>query len=276
MVARVSLPVMRRFRALVVAACLAAAACSPGEFFRQYEYEEELYLSLDGSATMYVNGSVVALAALRGAPLDAANSAQVDRVQVRDFFTTPFTHVVSTPTTSRRRGRWFVRVRIDVPDIRQLGRSTPFGWSTYAFERNDGLFTFRQTVGGPAHAAGGQHGADNHDAKAWWTGDEMVAFRLHVPSEIVYHNAGPSNPRRGNILVWEQPLAARLRGEPLTPGPHPALEARMKTESILYRTLWLFAASFGAVALTFAVALWWILRHGAANERHLSRKPYTS
>ena len=66
-----------------------------------------------------------------------------------------------------------------------------------------------------------------------WNGREIVAFRLHLPSKIRYHNARPRG-RRGNILVWEQPLADRLRGAPLE------LEARMEPQSILYRTLWLF------------------------------------
>ena len=38
---------------------------------------------------------------------------------------------------------------------------------------------------------------------------------LHLPSKITYHNAGAANLRRGNILVWEQSLGDRLRGEPL-------------------------------------------------------------
>ena len=60
-----------------------------------------------------------------------------------------------------------------------------------------------------------------------------MAFRLHLPSKI--RSTTPARDvRRGNILVWEQPLADRLRGAPLT------LDARMETQSILYRTLWLF------------------------------------
>ena len=37
---------------------LCAAACSGGGLFRQYQYEEEIYLSLDGTATVYVNSSI--------------------------------------------------------------------------------------------------------------------------------------------------------------------------------------------------------------------------
>ncbi len=226
---------------------LASTACGGVDvgLFRHYEYEEEVYLSLDGSATVYVNASIAALDALRGAPFDASPAAPVDRNAVRTFYTSPVTQVAALPTTSRRSGRRFVHVRLDVADIRQLAKAPAFAWSAYDFHREDDAYLFRQTVG---HA----HGAP--PPNAGWKGGELVAFRLHLPSEILDHNAGAGNPRRGNILVWEQPLAARLRGEPL------AFEARIKTESILYRTLWLFAVTFGAVASAFVVLIWWIVR----------------
>ena len=40
-----------------------------------YEYEEELYLGLDGSATLNVNASVPALVALRGVDLNQSARA---------------------------------------------------------------------------------------------------------------------------------------------------------------------------------------------------------
>jgi hypothetical protein len=146
-----------------------------------------------------------------------------------------------------------------VPDVRRLGEAAPFSWSTYTLTLDGGLYVFRQTIGA---AAGGMNRATEAAKNAGWTGKELVAFRLHLPSEIVYHNAGPGNPKRGNILVWEQSLADRLRGEPLVPGPHPALEARMKTQSILYRTLKLFGITVLVVAAMFVVVIWWILRQG--------------
>ena len=36
----------------------------------------------------------------------------------------------------------------------------------------------------------------------------------------------------------------------------------MQTQSILYRTLWLFALTFVVVALAFAALIWWIVRRG--------------
>ncbi len=57
--------------------------------------------------------------------------------------------------------------------------------------------------------------------KAVWAGGELVAFRLHLPSKIVWHNAReletnePSSIARGNILAWEQALTDRLDGRPV-------------------------------------------------------------
>ena len=69
-----------------------------------------------------------------------------------------------------------------------------------------------------------------------WSGDELVAFRLHLPSRVPFHNPPSHEIERGNIIAWEQPLAARLKGEPVD------IEVHMETESILVRTLTLFAS----------------------------------
>jgi hypothetical protein len=223
-----------------------AASCGGGGFLRQYEYEEDMYLSLDGSATIYVNSSVAALNALRGSSFDADPGARLDRDAIRAYFTTPVTRVTRA-SLSRRSGRRFIHVRIDVDDVRRLSEAGPFGWSSYRFTREGELLVYGQTVGGsPAQDAGGA-----------WNGRETIAVRLHLPSRIVYHNAGADNHRRGNILVWEQSLTDRLRGEPIV------LEARMEAESILYRTLFLFGATFLVVAVGFVLLIWWIFRRGA-------------
>lgn len=231
---------------LLAVAFGASAACGVG-LFRQYEYEEDVYLSLDGSATIYVNSSMPALVALRGADFDPSPSTPIDRQRVREYFSSPAA-TVTRVTTSRRSGRRFVHVRLDVPDIRRLSDAPPFAWSTYRFERDGDLYVYRQSVGRAAGRSVPDPG---------WTGREAVAFRLHLPSRITFHNAGVDNFKRGNILVWEQPLSERLRGAPLQ------LDARMETQSILYRTLFLFAATFVAVAATFVFAIWWVLRRGA-------------
>ena len=236
---------MRRVAALALATAI-ATACGSGGLFRQYEYEEEIYLSLDGTATVYLNSSVAALDALRGTSFDTNPSALPDRAGIRAFYSSPVTRVRGAVTTSRRSNRRFDHVRQDVDDVRRLGEAAPLAWSAYEFKRDDGLYRYRQTVGRAAEQDVGNVG---------WTGREIVAFRLHLPSKVRSQNTG-GPPRRGNILVWEQSLDARRRSEPLT------LEARMDPQSILYTTLWLFGGTFAAVAVTFALVIWWVLRRG--------------
>src|SRR5262249_48420881 len=196
-------------------------------------------LSLDGTATIYINSSIAALNALRGTSFDASPAARVDTNAVRAYYTTPDTSV-SRVSAFRRSSRRFVSVRLDVDDIRRLGAVPPFAWSTYRFDQQENQYTYLQTIGA---AAGSNPG------NAGWNGREMVAFRLHLPSKIRYHNTRGVESR-GNILVWEQPLADRLRGEPIS------IEARMDTQSILYTTLWLFGITFVAVAGGVAVVVW--------------------
>jgi hypothetical protein len=243
--------VTRRWLRTIAALCavgvlLLSSACSSVSLFRQYEYEEEVYLSLNGSATIYVNSSVPALNALRGTAFDESPASRVDTSGVRAYYSTPETRVVRV-SQSRRNNRRFVHVRIDVDDIRRLGAAAPFAWSTYQLTRDGDLFKYAQTVGAPS-------GKDN--GHAGWTGKEIVAFRLHLPSRIRYHNT-QRDVGRGNILVWEQSLTDRLRGIPVQ------LDARMDPQSILNTALWLFGLTFVAVALAFCGVIWWVMRRGA-------------
>jgi hypothetical protein len=232
--------------AAFLVAVVGAAACGSRELVRQYEYEEEIFLSLDGSATIYVNASLPALANLRGLPVPTSPDARVDRPAVRALYTTPVTRVTRV-STWRRFGRRFVQVRVDVDDITRLGSAAPFAWSTYSMARRDNLVIYRQVMGNAAGAPVGNVG---------WSGSELTAVRLHLPSRIRYHNAGAENLRRGNILVWEQSLPERQAGKPLE------IEARVEQTSILYSTLILFAVS-GAVALSLlALIIAWVVRRG--------------
>jgi hypothetical protein len=231
---------------VLVAAGLASSACS-GAFARKYEYEEEVYLRVDGGATVYVNASVPALVALRGANLPIDPAARLDRNHVRDFYQSPVTEVENV-SLSRRDNRRYVHLRIDVPDVRALASAAPFAWSSYRFdvEAQDGV-AYEQTVGAAAAAEVGNVG---------WTGGELVAFRLHVPSRISFHNAPSKTVERGNIVIWEQPLEARLRGEPVD------IRVVMARESILASTLTLFGAMIVLAALTFGAVIWLVMRRG--------------
>jgi hypothetical protein len=111
------------------------------------------------------------------------------------------------------------------------------------------MVVYKQAVDGRTSSQ--ENGADDG-----WEGDELVAFRVHLPSVVEYHNAGPDNLRRGNIVVYEQSLKDRLLGRPLE------IEVRMQPRSILYSTLILFASMFAAAAALFALVIWRVVRAG--------------
>jgi hypothetical protein len=246
----------RRVAAVVVALALAGCANPLG---RQYEYEEQLYLGVNGSATVIVDSSVPALVALRQVALDPEPNAQADREEIRRTLASSGCGDVRVGQPWRRKGRRFVQVRISADDARTLSSCALLTWSKYTFDTEpDGTIVFSQSVGA---AAGGDPGHVN------WTGDELVAFKLHLPSRIIEHNVkrlsdGENGTvERGNILTWEQRLVDRRAGKPIE------MRVRIESESILYRTLWLFAGAFGAAILALAAAVWLTMRRGRRRAR---------
>ena len=241
MTASVYYSIVRLAFGLLLLSVLWSLACG-SVLSRKYEYEEEIFLALDGSASVYVNAAVPALVALRGAKLPVDPGARLDRQVIREYYETPVSHVRSV-TSSRRDGRRYVHLRIDAPDITRLSEAAPFAWSTYRFQQRDAEFEYTQDV----LAAAGQDVGN-----VGWGGAERIAFRLHLPSKVGFHNAPSRTIERGNIIVWEQALTDRLKGVPVS------IQVRMETESILFRTLLLFGAMMAAVALTFAAAIWFV------------------
>jgi hypothetical protein len=237
---------MRSWVPIMVAAALVLSACGGRLVKKQYEYEEELYLGLDGSATLNVNASVPALVALRGVDLNASPRARFERERIRAFYEGPGVTITAL-NSSRRYGRRFVHMSMDIADVRSLQRLAPFAWSTYRFAREGDVYEFKQAVGAPA-------GRSVNDAG--WDGSELVVFRMHLPSKIAYHNAPSHRTERGNILEWEQTLADRLRGTPIE------IDVQMETQSILARTLLLFGATIVAAFATLAAIIWWVARRG--------------
>jgi hypothetical protein len=231
--------------ALLAAAAMLAASCTT-LLPRQYEYDEEVNLSLDGSATVYVNGSVPAFVALHGIDLDSRPTARLDRAALRRFFTSEDV-TVTRLSVSRRNGRRFIHLRLAVGDVRRLSRVAPFSRATYSMERRGSQYVYAQTVGVTAGRAVGDVG---------WRGNELVAFRMHLPARILYHDAPSKQVERGNILVWEQTLADRLKGTPVH------IEARMEGQSILYSAITLFGAMAAVVIVLFTVIIGLVVRKG--------------
>ncbi|HEX2453310.1 MAG TPA: hypothetical protein VHI99_06390 [Vicinamibacterales bacterium] len=236
---------------------IATAACGGSSLFgKRYEYEEDLYVKTDGSADLIVNSSIAALVSLRGLNFDTDPAARLDRGAIRAAFESPVTEVLRVSRPWTRGGRRFIQVRVRVADIRKLSSTSPFSWSHYDLVVRDGQRVFLQTVGPSAMRPGTLR---NYG----WTGGELVAFRLHLPSRILWHNArdvdtgNPTDVQRGNILAWEQPLTDRLDGRPIS------IEVRMDTQSILYRTLWLFVSAFLAAVALIGGLIWLTVRKGA-------------
>ena len=251
--------------AIVLAA--AAAACGRSPLGPDYEYEEDLTLSMDGSAALVVNASIASLDALKGMSLDPEGRTDQLRDDVRALYESPYSKVGRISTWTRR-GRRFVGIHVTVPDIQALPKAAPFSWAKYVLHAAGDQVTFRQTLSKPP--APGR-------ALPPWRGDEIIAFRLHLPARIRFQNSryldgGESRPTsRGNILTWEQRLQQRLEGGPIayaedrTPD---VMEVRMDRESILYRTLWLFGIAFTAALLVLAALIWLTMRRGRNEQPH--------
>ena len=232
-----------------------ALSCGGGFFGKQYEYEEDLYLSLDGSADIIINTSLAALKALRGIDVDPRLTEE-DRRALRVLYESPVSTVKRIRRPWTRKGRRFVQIRVEVSDLRQLPKEGPLSWSRYELVDQGSHHVFRQIVGASALRPGTLKSVG-------WDGSEIVAFRVHLPSRIHYHNARDiqtneiSDVQRGNILAWEQHLSDRLAGQPVS------IEVRMESDSVLRRTLWLFAAAFAAAVAVLVGGVWLMLRKGA-------------
>jgi hypothetical protein len=237
-----------------------AAACR-NPLGREYEYEEQLYLQVNGSATVIVDASIPSLVALRGLAFDTSFATRPDRAAIRKVVEAGGCPAVTVGQPWTRHGRRFVQIRIATKDVRTLAGCALLSWSTYALdpdpESRDTL-RYRQTVGA---AANGNPG----DPK--WTGKELVGFKLHMPSKITLHNVklldtGENGTvERGNILTYEQRLTDRRAGTPLE------MNVEMGSQSILYHTLFLFAGAFAAAVVALAVTVWLTVRHGRRQAR---------
>jgi len=242
-----------RLAACVLAAATVAACSNP--LGRQYEYDEQTYLAVDGSATVVVNSSLPALVALRGASLDPKPDGSADRDAIRQMYQSAGCAVDKVGRFWYRRGRRFVQVQVSTNDVRTLSKCALLSWSAYSLAPDDeapGGLRFQQTVSPPA---GKDPGAVN------WDGSELMAFKLHAPSKIRFQNVKKldgtnGSTERGNILTWEQTLADRRAGKPID------MVVRMEATSILYTTVWLFVGAFAAAVLVLVLLIWMTIRKG--------------
>ncbi len=245
-------------RAAAIGLTLIAACSNP--LGRQYQYEEQLYLGVNGAATVVVDTSLPALVALRGVTIDTSTNARIDRAEIRRLFEAANCPVQNVGQPWRRKGRRFVQVRLAAGDVRTLSKCGLLGWSAYELKPVDRLLHYRQVVGAPTVR---DPGTVN------WDGSELVAFKLHLPSRVHFHNVRrledgtTGSVERGNILTWEQRLTDRRAGTPIE------MEVQMDETSILNTTLWLFGGAFLAAVVTLVLIVWWTMRRG---RRHFQRE----
>jgi hypothetical protein len=240
---------VRAGRAACAALALLLSSACGNPLGRQYEYEEQLYLSVDGSATILLDASLPALASLRGLVLDSGG--RMDRATIRRAFESGGCDVVNVTQPWRRSGRRFIQVRLSTPNVRTQTCKW-LDWSAYRLELEGETLRYQQVVGAPAGGDAGTPG---------WDGSEIVAFKLHLPSRVIDHNVkrldgANGTVERGNILTWEQRLEDRLAGKPIE------MRVTMGAQSILYQTLGLFAGAFLAAVLLLGGIVWWVLRRG--------------
>jgi len=243
--------------AVCVAAIAVNIACGMNPFGAHYEYEEQVYLSVDGRATVVVDASLPALVALRGVAIDASPGGAADRDTVRRAVEQLGCRVDSVSRPWTRSGRRFVQVQVTIDDVRQPVTCRLLAWSSYALTPIDpDAIRYQQTIGAPSPPA-----TPAPASTAGWDGTELVAFKLHAPSRIRYQNVKRldgtnGTEERGNILTWEQRLSDRLAGKPVV------LDVRMDATSILRTTLWLFAGAFAAAVLVLVGIVWLVVRRG--------------
>ncbi len=158
-------------------------------------------------------------------------------------------------------------IRLNVPDIRALPKAAPFSWETYDLHDEADQVSFKQALTRPAGNAEAVRAAG-------WTGHELVAFRLHLPARIRFHNSrdletnATRSASRGNILTWEQRLPDRIAGKPIAYAEDrkpDVMEVRMDRASILYTTLWLFGFAFLAAVVVLGGLIWLTMRRGPAD-----------
>ena len=201
----------------IVLAAAAVAACSGrgvGPLGPEYEYEEDLTLGLDGSATMIVNASVPALVALRGLPLNADPLVRADQLkaQVRDVYASAVRDVAAREHVDAARPALRRRPPPD-PGHPRPAEGSAVLVGHYELREDGEEVLFR------ADAVEAGRGAGR--CRVGLTGNEIVAFRLHLPARIRFHNSRyldadeSRRAARGNILTWEQRLGDRLEGKPI-------------------------------------------------------------
>jgi hypothetical protein len=205
-----------------------------------YEFDQELWLQVDGSGTVHVTGRPELWAAFKG----TGDPAALTTDSLRALFERSGLQVREV-TRTRRDGRPYLFVSAEFDDVNRLGGSPAFPDLQIGLRRE----RERLVLEGRWPLAGAPEPPPARP-------EELVAIRFHVPSRIHSHRNASQGVERGNIVSWRQGLAPALAGEPLEFG------VEMEETSILRDTLLLFLGA-GALGLGLVGgALWLLWRRG--------------
>jgi hypothetical protein len=209
----------------------------------RYEYEEEVFLEVDGSGEIRINGSRELFAALRGVG-GSPDPHFVTAETLRRFYQSPDLEVLSIKS-SRREGRTYLHLRARFEDLRRLAKHPAFAGRRFVLEDEDDELRLEAEI----------HGGERLPGVRGLSRQGQVGFRFHFPSPVRFHNA-PDGIRRGNILAWEQTVAEHLQGNPIQ------LEAHFDQTSVLAASLFLFGSAALLALTVISLGLYLTTRHG--------------
>ena len=209
---------------------LAASGCTT------YEYEEEVFLEVDGSGEIRMSGSTAAIAALHGLADAGAERAKA-------LFVGEGVELLSALETERER-RKFVHVQARFSDWEKLCEIPAFRDRGCRLAKGEEGLALELSLPSPRAAA-----PESLDPQA------LLALRYHFPSTIHYHNS-PGDIERGNILSWKRTLREHFAGRPLD------LAVRFDRRTILAATARVMGLALSLVLASIATALWVMVRKG--------------
>lgn len=214
---------------LVLACALALSACV------SYEYEEEVFLRVDGSGSLRVSGSTEILESFHGEPATPAS--------MRSRFEGPGLELDSVRATERD-GRRFIHVEGRFAAWNELCAHPAFVHRECQLEISEHELALHFTLPAPSD-----------DAPPGIPPDARLALRFHFPSSVRYHNS-ERDIERGNIIGWERTVAEHFGAADLM------VAARFERRSVLLSTLVVIGTAAGIVIASVALALVLMVRKG--------------
>ena len=247
---------------LLVPWALALPVCT------SYEYEEEVFLEVDGSGRLRVSGSSEILQALHGpngpngtttssngrvdsTSVDRAGRAKVTskggrgleraRSRVGDDDELELDSVRET----EREGRKFVHVQGRFADWNELCAHPAFADRECRLDVTDDD-ELELTLSLPRPEG---------DIPEAVPPDATLALRFHFPSTVLYHNSR-GDIERGNIIGWERTASEHFDATNLV------VEARFERRSVLSTTVVILGTAVAVVLFSVALALFLMVRKG--------------